>query len=99
MTFDFQNWDNFDFLHQQNNLGCMYITNVNRAIITWIPRNEFKNITYLTRGGFGEVYKATWVDYHNEEVVLKKLHNSSDKISDILKEVNIISLITTTYTP
>ena len=63
--------------------------------IRWRPFNQFKNINYLAKGGFGEVKKAEWAGcYHNGfifkqgEVVLKRLYNSSDKILDILKEVN-----------
>ena len=57
--------------------------------VRWIPFNEFENIEYLAKGGFGEVYKA-WIDYYcggKREVVLKRIYNSGDKISDILKEV------------
>src|SRR3954464_15855333 len=47
--------------------------------IRWIPFDEFKNIEYLAKGGFGEVHKATWInchydsyemDYYEQEVVL-----------------------------
>ncbi len=31
-------------------------------IVEWIPYNMLKNITYLTRGGFSEIYSADWVD-------------------------------------
>ena len=66
--------------------------------IRWIPFDEFKNIEYLAKGGFGEVHKATWINsyyngfemkYYNEDVVLKRIYNNSsdDKIVDILKEV------------
>ena len=61
--------------------------------IRWIPFNEFKNIEYLAKGGFGEVHKATWFyhqDYKEREVVLKRIYNSNDKIADILKEVKSI---------
>ena len=54
--------------------------------IRWTPFNEFKNIEYLAKGNFGEVHKASWID-ETEEVVLKRIYNSSNKISDILKEV------------
>src|SRR5437764_5034526 len=59
-------------------------------LIKWIPFNEFRSIEYLAKGGFGEVHKAIWVRYDYdkyEEVVLKRIYNSSDKIIDILKEV------------
>jgi len=62
-----------------------------------IPFDEFKNIEYLAKGGFGEVYKATWINVNgyysgkrkceDEEVVLKRIYNSSDKTVDILSEV------------
>ena len=66
--------------------------------IQWIPFDEFENIEYLAKGGFGEVHKATWINgyyneykekYEDEEVVLKRIYHSSDKISDILKEVKV----------
>ena len=57
--------------------------------IRWIPFNEFGNIEYLAKGGFGEVSKAKWIGhYYEENVVLKRIYNSSDNILDILKEVN-----------
>ena len=76
--------------------GLLYETKLNPAntvYIRWIPFSEFKNIKYLAKGGFGEVQKAKWIGrYYNNgeygEVVLKRLYNSRDKISDILKEVN-----------
>ena len=70
--------------------------------IQWIPFDEFKNIEYLTKGGFGEVHEATWFDgnqdYEDQEVVLERIHNSNDKIVDILKEVKreFIVIITVT---
>ena len=53
--------------------------------IQWIPFDEFKNIEYLAKNGFGEVHKATWIG--DRKVVLERIHNSNDKIVDILKEV------------
>ena len=57
--------------------------------IRWIPFDEFENIDYLAKGGFGEVHKATWMGgyYGKMDVVLKGIYNSSNKIIDILKEV------------
>src|SRR5205807_2378 len=37
--------------------------NNNEHDIRWIPFNEFGNIEYLAKGGFGEVHKATWFGY------------------------------------
>ena len=63
--------------------------------IRWIPFNEFGNIEYLAKGGFGEVSKATWIgcydnlnEYKERDIVLKRIYNSDDNILDILKEVN-----------
>ena len=56
--------------------------------IRWIPFDEFKNIENLAKGGFGEIQKATWFnDYYDENVVLKRIYNSDDEVTDILKEV------------
>ena len=67
--------------------------------IRWIPFNEFRNIEYLAKGGFGKVYKATWTNYYDHfstdkkhkkrDVILKNIHNSNNKVLDILKEVKV----------
>src|SRR5439155_26266575 len=83
------------FLYYQCKLNAEYY---NDRDIRWIPFNEFKNIEYLAKGGFGEVYKATWINgyystyemkYEEREVVLKRIYNNSsdDKIVGILNEV------------
>ena len=64
--------------------------------IRWIPFDEFKNIEYLAKGGFGEVHKATWIG--DQEVVLERIHNSNDKIVDILKEVKQEFIVIITIT-
>ena len=69
------------------------LNSVDIAYIRWIPFNEFQNIKYLAKGGFGEVQKAVWIghyyygSYEDMNVVLKRIYNSSDNILDILKEV------------
>ena len=59
--------------------------------------DEFKNIEYLAKGDFGEVHKATWID-GDQEVVLERIHNSNDKIIDILKEVKQEFIVIITIT-
>ena len=60
--------------------------------IRWISFNEFRNVECLGKGDFGEVHKATLLDYntrmkeYQEEYVLLKCVYNSD---DILKEVYI----------
>ena len=48
----------------------------NGDYIRWIPFDEFKNIEYLAKGGFGEVYKATWVNDHHYYGMLKRIYDS-----------------------
>jgi len=59
--------------------------------VRWISFSEFRNTEYLAKGDFGKVHKATWINgYYGRKdlnVVLKRIHNSSDKILDILNEV------------
>ena len=78
----------------------LYECRLNRGwyYIQWIPFDEFKNIEYLAKGGFSEVHEATWIG--GQEVVLERIHNSNDKIVDILKEVKqeFIIIITITIT-
>src|SRR5437660_3386498 len=46
-------------LYYQCKLNTYYY---NKECIQWIPFDEFKNIEYLAKGGFGEVHKATWIN-------------------------------------
>jgi len=43
---------------------CKLNANKYYKYIQWIPFNEFRNIKYLAKGGFGEVHKATWINYY-----------------------------------
>ena len=72
------------FLHE-----CRLKSYYKRNYVRWIPFNRFRKIEYLTKGGFGEIHKATWTNLRYYDVVLKKLYKSSNKILDILKEVKI----------
>ena len=54
-------------------------------IIFDILFNEFENIEYLIKCGFGKVHKAEWIGH--VDVVLKGLYNSGNNILDILREV------------
>ena len=74
----------------------LYDCKLNGGCIQWIPFNEFRNIKYLAKGGFGEVHKATWIG--DREVVLERIHNSNDKIVDILKEVKQEFIVIITIT-
>ena len=68
----------------------------------WVPFENFQNVTYITRGGFGKIYSAEcpegciwrwdienqkWDRWTNRKVALKSLDNSSDISADFLNEV------------
>ncbi|EXX56351.1 Tpk2p [Rhizophagus irregularis DAOM 197198w] len=86
----FSNWtsgnDIIDNLIQE----CQMKVLMPEKIPEWIPYNSFKNIKYLTKGGFSEIYTARWIEGSYEKwnskaqklrrieeqiVVLKKLEN------------------------
>src|ERR1043166_396933 len=61
--------------------------------LEWIEYDRFENIVYITKGGFGKVYKAKWKDgyirywdyetnqwdkFGSRMVALKSLNNSKD---------------------
>ncbi|RGB27096.1 kinase-like domain-containing protein [Rhizophagus diaphanus] len=73
-----------------------------RNYIEWIPFEKFKDITYITRGGFGKIYSAEWPEgciftwdivnqkwkrYYNIKVALKSLDNSSCISTEFLNEI------------
>ncbi|GBB94013.1 hypothetical protein RclHR1_22730001 [Rhizophagus clarus] len=47
--------------------------------LKWTPYNQFKNVKYVDRGGFGIIYKAIWLKSSEEkEVALKCLNNLNE---------------------
>ncbi|RGB39627.1 kinase-like domain-containing protein [Rhizophagus diaphanus] len=87
---NFSNWtsgnDDINNLIQKCQMECLGPDN----IVEWIPYNNFKNIKYLTKGGFSEIYTADWINgnyrewdsekqqlrrFGTIEIVLKKLEN------------------------
>ncbi|CAB4430472.1 unnamed protein product [Rhizophagus irregularis] len=86
----FSNWtsenDTIDNLIQE----CQMKTLMPGKIPEWIPYNSFKNIEYLAKGGFSEIYTANWINgyfiewnpkeqqlkrFGEQIVVLKKLES------------------------
>ncbi|PKK65984.1 kinase-like protein [Rhizophagus irregularis] len=86
----FSNWtsgnNDIDNLIQE----CQMKTIAPYLIPEWIPYNNLQNIEYLTKGGFSEIYTATWINgnyyewdsekqqlkrFGNIYIVLKKLEN------------------------
>ncbi|GBC10100.1 hypothetical protein RclHR1_09330005 [Rhizophagus clarus] len=45
--------------------------------IRWISYSQFTNIEEMTEGGYGIIYKATWLN-NNETIVLKRFENSKN---------------------
>jgi hypothetical protein len=87
---NFKNWtsgnDDIDNLIQK----CQKETHDPNFVVQWIPFNNLENIKYLTKGGFSEIYTASWINGYYEEwdshtqqlkrsktfdVILKKLEN------------------------
>src|SRR5947207_7780038 len=59
---NFSNWssgnDNIDNLIQK----CQMKTLEPERVIEWIPYNNLRNVKYLTKGGFSEIYTADWIN-------------------------------------
>ncbi|CAB4433711.1 unnamed protein product [Rhizophagus irregularis] len=55
--------------------------------LIWIPYDKLKNVEYFNEGGFGTIYKATWLnDDEDEEIILKCHKNLNDNLNEFLKE-------------
>ena len=100
---NFKNWTSgnkdIDESIQHSQLNAVCYT----KCLEWIPFEKFQNVTYITRGGFGKIYSADWLEgfifywdienqkwYRNtfhDKVALKSLDDSSDISTDFLNEV------------
>ncbi len=89
-------------------INCTQVNFVQESSrMKFIPYDQFKDIKRIGKGGFSEIYKATWINgppYWNEEkedfeykdsiiVALKQLNNSKDITCKELNEVQYINLI------
>ncbi|POG58843.1 kinase-like domain-containing protein [Rhizophagus irregularis DAOM 181602=DAOM 197198] len=54
--------------------------------IRWIPYSQFKDVKEMTKGGYGIIYKATWLS-NNETVILKRFENSKNNNKYFLNEL------------
>ncbi|GES90480.1 kinase-like domain-containing protein [Rhizophagus clarus] len=98
---NFKNWTSgnkdLDELIQHSQINALH----RKGVLEWIPYEKFKNITYITRGGFGKIYSADWPegsirfwDIENQKwdkcpnvkVALKCLDNSSNLSREFLNE-------------
>ncbi|CAB4438878.1 unnamed protein product [Rhizophagus irregularis] len=63
--------------------------------LRWIPYDQFKNVEYFDKGGFGTIYKAIWVNsIENIEVVLKCVNNLNENLDEFLKEWSCLKRFT-----
>ena len=102
---NFKNWTSgnkdVDEFIQQSQINAVH----RKKCLEWIPFEKFKEVKYVTRGGFGKIYSATWSegfirfwDIENQKwdreadvkVALKSLDNSSDINTEFLSEVIMI---------
>ena len=71
---------------------CKLNTKYYKYYIRWVSFDEFKNIEYSAKCGFGEVHRINghYNDHENksEDISYVKKNSIDDKIVDILKEVN-----------
>ena len=99
---NFKNWTSgnkdIDELIQHSQLNATYFGNC----LEWIPFENFQNVSYIAKGGFGKIYSAKWPegyilnwDINNQmwerntvKFALKSLDNSSDMSTDFLNEVS-----------
>ena len=104
---NFSNWtsgnDKIDNLIRE----CQMKAFAPYLIVEWIPYNNLKNIKYLTKGGFSEIYTADWIGGYYDEwdskdrqlvrfgvqyVVLKRLENVENANKHWLEEVCNLSV-------
>ncbi|GBC06426.1 hypothetical protein RclHR1_06820005 [Rhizophagus clarus] len=91
---NFKNWSSgnkdIDELIQFSQLNAPHRT----KYLEWIPYENFQNVTYITRGGFGTIYSAEWPegcisywDIDNQEWHRYNNCSVALKNSDFLNEV------------
>ncbi|UZO07122.1 uncharacterized protein OCT59_027420 [Rhizophagus irregularis] len=99
---NFKNWTSgnkdIDEFIQQSQLNAVH----HMKYLEWIPFENFKDITYITKGGFGKIYSAKWPEgciyfwnienqewkkYVDKKVALKSLDNSSCLSTEFLNEI------------
>ncbi|RGB26123.1 kinase-like domain-containing protein [Rhizophagus diaphanus] len=68
----------------RNILGNIFRENCGK--IKWIPYSQFTDFKEIAKGGYGIIYKATWLS-NNETIVLKRFNNSKDIGKDFLNEL------------
>src|SRR6266511_317074 len=82
---------------------CQKLSSLPKYIMEWVPFDRFENVKYLTKGGFGSIYTATWTkgrifDYDENKkeftylgpqgVVLKVLDDTNEPGKNFFDEVS-----------
>jgi len=62
---------------------------IRKSGLWWYPYEEFKNVEYVTSGGFSSIYKATWTD-SGGTVALKCMKGSRELSEELLTEVSVV---------
>ncbi|PKY54122.1 kinase-like protein [Rhizophagus irregularis] len=63
------NSDLDDFLYVHNNRA--------EILMEWIPYSQFTNVKEITKGGFGIIYQATWLEtIHNAKFIHRDFHRN-----------------------
>jgi hypothetical protein len=55
--------------------------------LNWISYNEFKNVEYIDKGGFGTILSIHKVIWEEEEVALKCVNNLNENLDEFINEV------------
>ncbi|RHZ43821.1 hypothetical protein Glove_853g9 [Diversispora epigaea] len=72
-------------------------TRSKRNTIEWVPFHHLHDVEYIAKGGFSQIYKATWgkknpdhiTGLEEQQVVLKVLNNSQNVDKEFLNELKL----------
>ncbi|RGB22961.1 hypothetical protein C1646_780056 [Rhizophagus diaphanus] len=102
---NFLNWTSGNYDIDNLIQKCQMESLMPEMVVEWIPYSNLKNINYLTKGGFSEIYTADWINggydewdseekqlkrYGKEKVIVKKLENVESANQSWFEEVCII---------
>ncbi|RIA94347.1 kinase-like domain-containing protein [Glomus cerebriforme] len=97
---NFENWTSGNYVVDEFIQESQLNAKNENEKLEWIEYNRFEKIDYITKGGFGTIYKAIWKDGKFESnkwvrdrdrkkgfVALKSLNNSKDITLEFLNEI------------
>jgi hypothetical protein len=98
---NFKNWTSgnkdIDEFIQQSQLDAVHY----KKYLEWISFENFEDITYITRGGFGKIYSAKWpegcIRYWDIENQKWIRHNNDNGLKVALKSLDNSSHISTEF--